>query len=77
MVKQTVRNHGFEATVMLVAFLGAIASTAFITVNTSLGTVTEAGNTVAVATLVACAGLSWLAYLPGIIGLTLGTAEGN
>jgi len=75
MVKQTVRNQGVGTTMIWIAFLGAIASAGFITVNTSLGTVT--GNTVAVATLVACAGLSWLAYLPGIIGLTFGTAEGN
>jgi len=77
MVKQTVRNQGVGTTMMWIAFLGAVASAAFVTVNSSLGTVTETGNTVAVAALVACAGLSWLAYLPGIIGLTLGTAEGN
>ena len=77
MLGQTVRNHGVETTVMWIAFVGAMASAAFITASSSLGTVTEVGNTVAVTTLVACAGLSWLAYLPGIIGLTFGTAEGR
>jgi hypothetical protein len=77
MLKQTVRNHGIETTMIWVALIGAIASTTFIAVNSLLGTVTETGNTVAIAAVVVCAVISWLAYLPGILGLTFGTAEGN
>lgn len=77
MVKQTLRNHGIETTMIWTALLGAIASTAFIAVNTLLGTVTETGNEVAVGAVVVCAALSWLAYLPGILGLTFGTSEGS
>ena len=76
-MKQIIRTHGVETTMIWVALLGAIASTAFIAVNSLLGTVTQTGNEVAIAGVVACAALSWLAYLPGIIGLTFGTAEGN
>jgi hypothetical protein len=77
MLKQIVRNHGIETTMIWVALVGAIIATGFIAANSLLGTVTETGNTVAIAAVVACAVISWLAYLPGILGLTLGTAEGN
>ena len=77
MLIQALRKHGVESVMIWTAMLGAIASTAFIAVNTVLGTVTETGNEVAIATVVGCAVLSWLAYLPGILGLTLGTSEGN
>jgi len=76
-LKETVRNHGVKTTMIWVALVGAIASTGFIALNSLAGTVTETGNTVAITVVVACAAISWLAYLPGTLGLTFGTREGN